>query len=206
MLFYLFEYLLWSERHTMNIIAGSYFNVFRRSLHYVNGCIDCIVSVNHWKWGVLFEIAFVVLVENCFMENVDCIVSGPSSRRWSVTNQPWVSDTSDIYTVPSVVILAPQLSWFFSDSVDSGWIHYGFLRSLFGTIASEGCDGTGPEEFLNFIVSGSFQTVEQGSHVQLLGSSGVNLSTGREKGCQTVNVCDLVLSQEVIQMQPIESI
>ncbi len=165
MLLNFLENLLWCKGHSVHIIAGSYFNAFGRSEHYLYCTFNGVVSVDHWKWSIFFEVAFVILIKYGFVENVHSIIGSTSSRWWSVSNEARISDTPNIYTELSAVILTPQLTCFFCDPVNRRWIHYSFLRSLLGTVASECSNGTWPEELLNFFIFGSFQTVEQGSHV-----------------------------------------
>ena len=140
------------------------------------------------------------------MENVNSIIGGTSSRGRSVSDESRISNASYINSISFVIVLTPQFPCLFGDSVDWSWVHDSFLRSLFGTVAAKRCDWTWPENFLNFLVPSCLQTIKQCSHVQLLCSSRIHLSTCWQKCCQTIDICNLVLSQKVIQVQTIERI
>lgn len=106
------------------------------------------------------KVASKFLFHYGFVEDVDCVVGSAASGRRAPANQPRISNTSNIYSVTVVVVVAPELSVLFCNAVDGAWLLDCELGAFLGSIGTKGCDGAGPEYFFDEAVPGCFEAVE----------------------------------------------
>lgn len=80
------------------------------------------------------------------------------------------------------------------------------MRSPFGSVVAKGCNGTGPENFLDLALSGSLEAVKERSHVDLLSLEGIFLASGREQRSKAVNLINFVFLDNGVKLLSVKHI
>lgn len=146
---------LGSECHSLHIVTRPNFYRLFWGIHQLNRSINSIIGIDHGKRSRFVQITLKGLTHNCTMKNTDCIISGPTSGRRSISHKPWISDASNINSITPVVVSTPHFPCFFGNAVNSGRLHNRELRSLLWRCSSKCCYWWRPEYLLYFALSPS---------------------------------------------------
>ena len=106
---HLIEYLLWGEAHGVHVVGPGGELLLGRH-HVLDSAAETVVNVHHGQPGVGAEIALVHLGGQGVMENLHCVVCGPSSGMRVIRDYSWEPETPKVQTKPFVIIFTEQLS------------------------------------------------------------------------------------------------